>query len=52
MLDKFIETLIKIKEEAKNSPDLVKNAPQTTPVTRLDAVAAARNPELRYNCNI
>ena len=52
MLDKFIETLIKIKEEAKNDPDLVKNAPQTTPVTRLDAVKAARNPELRYNCNI
>ena len=48
-LDKFADTLIKIKEEAKNKPELIKNAPNTTPVKRLDDVKAARQPILKYS---
>ncbi len=41
-LDKFAEALIKIAEEAKSQPELVKNAPHTTPFGRMDEVKAAR----------
>ncbi|AFQ45658.1 aminomethyl-transferring glycine dehydrogenase subunit GcvPB [Desulfosporosinus meridiei] len=47
-LDKFAEVLIKIAEEARNDSDLVKNAPYTTFVTRLDEVSAVRKPNLRW----
>jgi glycine dehydrogenase subunit 2 len=50
MLDSFMEAMINIKQEAETNPDLLKNAPSTTPVTRLDAVKAARHPELMYTC--
>ena len=46
-LDKFIEVMFKIYEEAQNSPDLLKKAPHNTPVGRLDAVTAARKPILK-----
>jgi glycine dehydrogenase subunit 2 len=45
-LDYFIEIMVKIYEEAQNSPELLKNAPYNTPVKRLDAVLAARKPIL------
>ncbi|MFW9826621.1 MAG: aminomethyl-transferring glycine dehydrogenase subunit GcvPB [Candidatus Thorarchaeota archaeon] len=45
-LDYFVEVLDKIKEEAINNPQLVKNSPHNLPVKRLDAVLAARNPIL------
>ena len=45
-LDNFINIMLKIYEEASSSPDLLKNAPHTTPVKRLDAVLAARKPIL------
>lgn len=45
-LDKFVEVLIKIHEEAENNPEIVKNAPLNTLVKRLDAVLAARKPIL------
>ena len=45
-LDNFIEVMNNIYEEAKRQPELLKNAPQNTPVKRLNAVAAARNPIL------
>ncbi len=45
-LDKFAEVMIKIHDEAKNNPELVKNAPHVTPVKRLDAILAARKPVL------
>ena len=41
-LDRFVDALIKIAEEAKTQPDLVKNAPSTTPFGRMDEVKAAR----------
>lgn len=47
-MDEFAKVLIKIAEEAKNDPDLVKNAPYTTLVTRLDEVVAVRKPNLRW----
>lgn len=47
-LDQFAEVLIKIAEEAHQDPDLLKNAPYTTLVTRLDEVGAVRKPNLRW----
>jgi glycine dehydrogenase subunit 2 len=41
-LDAFADALIKIAEEAKTDPALVKSAPQTTPFGRMDEVKAAR----------
>lgn len=46
-LDNFIEVMYKIYDEALNKPDTLKNAPLKTPVRRLDAVNAARNPVLK-----
>jgi len=37
-----------IANEIKTNPDLVKGAPYTRPVGRLDEVAAARKPNLRW----
>jgi glycine dehydrogenase subunit 2 len=47
-LDGFIEAMIAIAQEAKNDPELVKTAPHTTPVKRLDEARAARKPVLRW----
>ncbi len=47
-LDKFADDFRKIVEEVKNNPELLKNAPHNTPVSRLDETAAARNPVLSY----
>jgi len=49
MLDMFIETMIKIKDEAGSDPEIVKTAPHTTPVRRVDAVKAARELDLNWN---
>jgi len=46
-LDMFAEVMIKIKDEAETNPEIVKNAPVTAPVTRLNEVQAARNPCLK-----
>ena len=45
-LDNFIEIMDKIYYEALNEPEKLKNAPLNTPIGRLDAVNAARNPIL------
>jgi glycine dehydrogenase subunit 2 len=47
-LDRFAEAMIAIALEAASDPELVKGAPYTTPVRRLDEAGAARNPDLRY----
>lgn len=47
-LDEFADALLQIAEEARTNPDVLKNAPHTAPVTRLDDVKAAREPILRY----
>jgi len=47
-LDAFAEAMIKIIEEAKRDPAILKNAPVTMPVRRLDDVKAARELDLTY----
>jgi glycine dehydrogenase subunit 2 len=47
-LDAFAEALIAIAAEAESSPDLVREAPHTAPVRRLDEATAARQPNLRW----
>lgn len=46
-LDEFVEIIAKIVEEIKTNPDLVKTAPHTMPVSRLDEVLAAKKPVLK-----
>ena len=47
-LDEFIDTMVKIAEEAKNNPEKILSAPHTTPVKKIDEVTAARKPDLNY----
>jgi glycine dehydrogenase subunit 2 len=47
-LDGFVAALRCIVDEAKQTPELVKSAPYTTPVRRLDEARAAREPDLRF----
>jgi glycine dehydrogenase subunit 2 len=47
--DLFIQAMRAIAEEAATNPELVKTAPHTTRVRRLDEVTAARKPILRWN---
>jgi glycine dehydrogenase subunit 2 len=47
-LDHFIETMIQIAKEAKETPEVVQEAPHHTLVKRLDEVLAARKPKLRW----
>ena len=49
-LDAFAEALIRIAEEARTDPELLRLAPHDTPVGRLDETAAARKPVLCYRC--
>jgi glycine dehydrogenase subunit 2 len=46
--DLFIEAMRAIAEEAATTPELVKTAPHSTRVGRLDEVTAARKPILRW----
>jgi glycine dehydrogenase subunit 2 len=47
-LDRFVEIMKGIAEQAATDPAAIKRAPTTTPVGRLDEAAAARRPDLRY----
>ena len=47
-LDAFVEALCAIWEEAKTDIDMVKGAPYTLPVRRLDDVRAARQLDVRW----
>ena len=47
-LDEFIEVMRPVAHEAIENPDLVKSAPHSTPVRRLDETTAAKNPILRF----
>ena len=47
-LDYFIQTMKVINEEIQREPQLLKDAPITTPVKRLDEVSAARFPVVRW----
>jgi glycine dehydrogenase subunit 2 len=45
-LDAFCDAMIAIAQEAKENPQRVKDAPLSTPVSRLDEVLAARKPDV------
>jgi glycine dehydrogenase subunit 2 len=47
-LDAFCDAMIAIAKEAEERPELVRSAPHTTPVRRLDEARAARQPILRW----
>jgi len=47
-LEAFCATVEEIVREIKDNPAVVKEAPHTTPVRRLDEVKAAREPMLRW----
>jgi glycine cleavage system P protein (glycine dehydrogenase) subunit 2 len=47
-LDAFADALISIAGEADTDPEIVRGAPHSAPVRRLDEAAAARNPNLRW----
>ena len=47
-LDAFCDAMLAIAREAEERPELVRSAPHTTPVRRLDEARAARQPILRW----
>ncbi len=47
-LDNFIGVMRQIAQEIKENPDQVAKSPLNSPVSRVDEVAAARKPVLRY----
>jgi len=47
-LDAFVAAMREIAREAEEDPEIIRRAPHTTPVRRVDEVAAARNLVLRW----
>jgi glycine dehydrogenase subunit 2 len=47
-LDMFVAAMAEVAREAVDSPELVKGAPHSTPVRRLDDVKAARELRLTW----
>jgi glycine dehydrogenase subunit 2 len=47
-LDAFCDAMLEIAREAKESPELLKQAPHHRPVQRLDEVRAAKHPIVKY----
>lgn len=47
-LDEFISVMKQIAKEIAETPELVKSAPNNTPIGRLDDVKAAKEPRLRW----
>jgi len=47
-LDLFVDAMKSIAQEAIDTPELIKNAPSSTRLSRLDETAAARKPILRW----
>jgi glycine dehydrogenase subunit 2 len=48
-LDSFVDTMVTIRSEAESQPEMVKGAPYTLPVKRLDDVKAARELDLKWS---
>lgn len=44
-LDRFAETVIEIKKLIRQAPEVLKHVPYFTPISRVDEVAANRNPQ-------
>ncbi len=51
-LDLFIQAMTSIAREAAENPELLKSAPHTSFVRRLDETAAARNPVLKWTGSV
>lgn len=51
ILDYFVDTMVKISEEAKTDPEVLHSAPHNSPVKRVDEVKAAREPNLRWEAD-
>lgn len=49
-LDRYIDLLLKIADEAVSEPETLINAPVHAPVKRLDEVTAARRPVVKWEC--
>ena len=47
-LDGYVDAMVKIQAEAETNAEVVKTAPHTLPVRRLDDVRAARELDLRW----
>ena len=47
-LDRFVEVMLEINDNINVNPDLVREAPIKTPVTRLDETKANRELDLRW----
>jgi glycine dehydrogenase subunit 2 len=47
-IDQFVDAMISIAREIESDPDVVRTAPHDTRTTRVDEVAAARRPVLRW----
>jgi glycine dehydrogenase subunit 2 len=47
-LDEFVEDMAKIRQEIINNPELVKTAPHTMPVKRLDDVKAVKELDIKF----
>lgn len=47
-LDQFIQAFDQISREIASDPEVVRSAPHSAPVGRLDEVRAARQPDLRW----
>jgi len=47
-LDEFVDAMLAILKEARETPELVKEAPSRTVVGRMDEARAARQPRLRW----
>ena len=50
VLDQFVDALLEIADEAQNNPEIVKSAPHSAPLRRLDEVRAAK--ELVLCCKL
>lgn len=48
-LDKFIDAMVEASRLAEENPEILRNAPQTTPVSRLDEAGAARELDVNYD---
>ncbi len=46
-MDNFCNVMLKILQEIENDPEVLKTAPHTKTVTRLDEISAARNPIIK-----
>jgi glycine dehydrogenase subunit 2 len=49
-LDEFIAVMKEIAHDGETNPELLHNAPVTTPVGRPDDVKAARSPIVMFEC--